>query len=184
VIKAIPEFTESLTRIDKLPGAINIKEKYVKAVKMINNNTTRKYNTWKLHVHKLTEIVTDKMSETYQIYVIDDNSKETLLNDRKFAADKVKELRTYCRNYHKENLITIDKSVIRLLWKEVNQKLVDPFAKVNSAMSTTSHKSQSANFYNVFVDMDDIFKNTVIDEAIRLLYTSCTRTVNELHIMI
>ena len=183
-IKGISEFTENLSGIDKIKNSIDIKEKYIRSIKSINKNTVRKYNAWKLHVHKLSEIVVDKTPETHVIYVVNDNSAEQLKKDREFVANSIKELRTYYKNYHKENLMTIDKLVIRLLWKEVNQKLVDPFAKVNQSASCTTHKSQSGSFYNVFVDMDDIFKNNNLDEALRLLYTSMSRTRNELHMSI
>lgn len=186
VTKAIPDFTENLTShgISRIKNSNDIIEKYIRTVKLINKNTTRKYNAWKLYVHKLAELITDKISQTHAIYVCNDDSKETLTKDRKYVAECIKELRLYYKNYHKENLLAIDKLVIRVLWKEVNQKLVDPFAKVNHSASCTTHKSQSASFYNVFVDVDDIFKNQDIDEAKRLFYTAASRTRNELHILI
>jgi len=184
VVKAISEFTENLNGISKIKNANDVKEKYVKAIKLINKNTTRKYNAWKLYVHKLADAVIDTIPETYQIYVVNDDSLEILVKDRKYVADRIRELRTYYRNLHKENLNTIDRNVIRPLWKELNKKLVDPFAKVNQATSISCHKSQGSSFYNVFVDMDDILKNNKIEEAKRCLYTAITRTSNELHLLI
>lgn len=185
VVKAIPEFTEALpTKNRKMKNINDIEEKYIKAIKLINKNTIRKYNTWKLYVHKLADIITDGIPDTHQIYVVDDDSNEILVNDRKFVAEKIKELRTYYRNMHKENTLTIDKDIIRPLWKELNKKLVDPFAKVNMAASCSIHRSQGSTFYNVFVDMDDILKNTRLNEAKRCLYTAITRTSNMLFLLI
>lgn len=185
VIKAIPEFTENLPKkITKIKNTHDIEEKYVKTIKLINKGTKRKYNVWKLFVHKLADVIMDTIPETHQIYVIDDNSSQDLKEDRKFAADKIRELRSYYKNLHKENLNIIDSSVIRPLWKELNKKLVDPFANLNLAASISIHRSQGSSFYNVFIDADDILKNKHIDEAKRCLYTACTRVSNELHLLI
>ena len=185
VIKAIPEFTENLSKkIARIKNTHDIEEKYVKTTKMINKGTKRKYNVWKLYVHKLADVITDVIPETHQIYVIDDSSSQTLKEDRGFAAEKIRELRNYYRNLHKENLNVIDSQVIRPLWKELNNRLVDPFANLNLAASISIHRSQGSSFYNVFIDADDILKNKNIDEAKRCLYTACTRVSNELHLLI
>jgi len=184
VLKAIPEFTENLPKKLKIKNTHDIEEKYIRCIKLINKNTKRKYNTWKLYVHKLADVIINTIPDTHQIYVVDDDSLETLKEDRKYAAERIKELRTYYRNMHKENLNTIDTNVIRPLWKELNKKLVDPFANVNTSFSITVHKSQGSSFYNVFIDMDDILKNQRIDEAKRCLYTACTRTSNNLILLI
>ena len=184
VTKAISEFTENLNGISKLKNCNDIKEKYVKAIKLINKNTTRKYNAWKLHVHKLADIISNTIPETHQIYVVNDNSLEILVKDRKYVAERIKELRNYYNNMHKENAENIDRHVIRPLWKELNKKLVEPFAKVNVFFSGTCHRAQGSTYYNVFVDADDILKNNNLDEAKRCLYTAITRTSNELHLYI
>ncbi len=184
VTKSVEEFTENLVGVGKIKNMNDVKEKYIKTVKLINKNTARKYNVWKLYVHKLSEIVTDSIPETQQIYVVNDDSKDLLIKDRKYVAEKIKELRIYYRNMHKENLNTIDNKVIRPLWKELNNKLVDPFANVNVSFSISTHKSQSGTFYNVFVDVDDILKNPKTQEGMRCLYTGLTRTSNELHLLI
>lgn len=185
VIKAIPEFTESLPKKPRgIKNILDIEEKYVRAVKAINQHTKRKYNVWKLYVQKIRELMQDTIPNTYQIYVIDDDSKKALETDREFAGEEIKKLRNYYRNLHKEHLEVIDHQIIRSLWKELNKKFVDPFANVNLAASITTYKSQASTFYNVFVDIEDILRNPRKDEAKRMLYTACTRVSNELHLLI
>lgn len=185
VTKAIPELTESLPKRPRnIKNLLDIEEKYVRTVKLINQHTKRKYNVWKLYVQKLRELMSDTIPNTYQIYVIDDDSKKTLETDREYVGEEIRKLRNYYKNIHKDHLETIDHEIIRSLWKELNKKFVDPFANVNLAASITCHKSQSATFYNVFVDLDDILKNPRQDEAKRTLYTACTRVSNELHLLI
>lgn len=184
VMKGIAEFTEKLPTNRKIKNLHDITEKYIKTIRAINKNTIRKYNSWKLHVQKLTDVVVKQDPETHILYVIDDNSAELLKNDKLKASNEIKKLRDYYKSVHKENISTIENIIIRPLWREFNEKLVDTFANVNTAMSITVHKSQGSNFYNVFVDADDILKNNKIDEAKRAFYTALTRVSNELHILI
>jgi len=185
VTKGIAEFTEQLpTKNNKIKNLHDIVEKYIRTIKIINKSTIRKYSSWKLHVQKLTEVVVKQHPETHILYVIDENSAEILKNDRVKASDEIKKLRDYYKSVHKENISTIENIIIRPLWREFNEKLVDTFANVSTAMSITVHKSQGSNFYNVFVDADDILKNNKIDEAKRAFYTALTRVSNELHILI
>ena len=94
VIKAVTEFTENVPKKSNKVKNINvIAEKYIEIVKFINKNTSRKYSTWKLYVQKLADIITNTIPESYHIYVVDDSSINALLNDRKVAATKIKELR-------------------------------------------------------------------------------------------
>ena len=145
--------------------------------------TKRKYDTWKLFVHKINNSESSEF-EIYQIYVVDDVSLDVLVADRKYAANKIRELRDYYKSVHKEHIHIIDKQILRPLWRELNKNFVDAFARVSQGISLTVHKSQSSSFYNVFVDMDDIFKNNRIEEAKKCLYTAITRTSNILFILI
>ena len=74
--------------------------------------------------------------------------------------------------------------IARPLWKQWHKIFVEPFACVNYGYSITCHKAQGSNFYNVFVDLDDILQNTHATEAKKCAYTAVTRACNELHILI
>lgn len=49
------------------------------------------------------------------------------------------------------------------------------FAKLNSTHALTTHKSQGSSFENVFIDLEDIFKNRNVVERSQLLYVACSR---------
>jgi hypothetical protein len=185
VTKGLSMFVENLLiqkTIDNLAGLLDIKEKYIRTIRAINKLTNRNYNVWKLHVVKLSSIITST-DETYCIYVVDDTSIETLDNDKKIAGDKILELINYYKAAHKEHFNVIDEYIIRKLWKEYNNKFVDTFAKVNMSYAMTTHKSQGSTFHNVFIDMIDILKNFSKIDAYRCLYTAISRTANEVHIL-
>jgi hypothetical protein len=184
VTKVLPTFLENLVlpkRMENMSGILDIKEKYVRIIKAMNKSTNRNYNVWKLHVMKLSSAKTDE--KTHCIYVVNDESIETLNNDKKFAGDKILELINYYKAAHREHFNTIDECVIRKLWKEYNNKFVDTFAKVNMSYAMTTHKSQGSTFHNVFVDMIDILKNFSKIDAYRCLYTAISRTANEVHVL-
>ena len=79
---------------------------------------------------------------------------------------------------------SLKKFIIKPLWKQWHSILINPFANVNYGYSISCHKSQGSNFYNVFVDMDDILKNNRENEYKKCIYTAITRTINEVHILI
>jgi len=189
VVKAIPDFTENLCIKSKIKSLNDIKEKYIRTIKLINKNTTRKYNAWKIAAVKMADTINDDNKSTnnetqQQMYICDDSTIDAWNKDKEFIGSKIKELRNYYRTMHKESMNSIDSRVIRQFWKEYNNKLIDPFANVTYGASITVHKSQSSTYCNVFVDLHDIFKNQNSDEAKKCLYTAITRTSNELHILI
>ena len=79
---------------------------------------------------------------------------------------------------------TTDEYLIRQLWKEWNKIFLEPFAKVNYGNSLTIHRSQGSQFYNVYIDVDDVLNNPEANESKRCLYTALTRTTNELHLLV
>ena len=75
-------------------------------------------------------------------------------------------------------------SISKVLWKNIHQNLIEPFAEVSYGYSITCHKAQGSNFYNVYIDANDIMKNMKENEMKRCLYTAFTRTVNNLKVLI
>ena len=75
-------------------------------------------------------------------------------------------------------------SISKVLWKNIHQNLIEPFAEVSYGYSITCHKAQGSNFYNVYIDANDIMKNMKENEMKRCLYTAFTRTVNNLRVLI
>ena len=183
-VKTIPRLTENLdNKTSRIKNIHDIKEKYLRKVKEINKAIKRKYNVWKIIVVKLN-IDSQEDEKEYPIYVVDESSIGAIESDIEIARNKIKELVSYYNSIHKENINTIDNLIISKLWKEFNNKFIDPFAQINYGFSITVHKSQASTFYNVFVDLHDIFKNKNSEEAKKCLYTAVTRTSNELHILI
>jgi hypothetical protein len=85
---------------------------------------------------------------------------------------------------YKEKQSQIERLIINALWKQWHLLLVAPFANVNYGYSISCHKGQGSNFYNVFVDVNDILQNTRESEVKKCLYTATTRAVNELFLLI
>lgn len=185
VIKVISPFSDKLSNRNKKTNFIDLENRYKKTVNTINKLSDRKYKSWKLFVHKLTDImVKNTIPEIYQLYVVKDCDKKKLENDRNMIATHIHDLRKQYNIFHKENINNIDKNIIRPLWRKWNEKFIEPFANVNYGTAMTVHKSQSSTYCNVFVDINNILKMNKLHEMKRCLYTAVTRSANELHLLI
>jgi hypothetical protein len=176
-------------KVRKMKNSRFIEEQFKRVIQTINTKTNRKYDVFKVDVNKIhTEQTVDTtLSEPaalYQIYILRKTSIDKLNEDKQFASNKIKELRQLYLAHLKDQSTALDKKVIKPLWKEYNNRFVNPFANINIAFSITTHKSQGSTFYNVYVDAHDILLNNNDNEAKRCLYTAATRTSNELHILI
>ena len=165
----------------KLKDARYIEKKYVPTIELINKSTLRTYKCWTLTVQKLSDNISE--GELYDIHVIDDSEIKTLDNDKVYVTAQIKNLRRTLLAGLKNKSKQIDEHVIKQLWKEWYKIFIESFADVNYGYSISCHKAQGSNFYNVYVDAHDVFKNSNQDEMKRCFYTAVTRTSNELHIL-
>jgi hypothetical protein len=152
---------------------------------VINDETTRIYVCWKLTVERVINDDGHKsIADNSIIYVIHDESIKQWNIETEFISNKIKSLRKLLVSKLREKTDTIDANIIKPLWREWHKNMIEPFASVNYGYAITCHKGQGTNFYNVFVDVDDIIKNVNENEAKKCLYTAITRTSNELHLLL
>jgi hypothetical protein len=156
--------------------------KFKQYINKINSLSKREYKCWKIYVKKLQDLDIQE-DNTHQLYVIHDDSLKVLENDKLKILTEIKKLKWELEknpDYSK----TVEKYILKQLWKEWSKIYCEPFANVNIGCSISCHKSQSSTYYNVFVDADDILNNNNNDEAKRCIYTALTRASNEIHILI
>jgi hypothetical protein len=58
--------------------------------------------------------------------------------------------------------------------------IIEEYAKLNYGYAMTVHKSQSATFENVYIDIEDIYKNKIEHEISKMLFTAITRASTKL----
>ena len=183
-VKQCSKFSEGLPKsINRLKNHMVLENKFGTLVKNLNSHTKRNYNIWKLYVNKLSDVVSEE-SIPCGISVIEDKSEENLGNEKLYCANAIKKFRGMMLSEFKTQIKTIDKIIIRQLWREWNKIFIEPFAKVNYGCAITTHKSQSSTYSTVFIDVDDILNNNSQNEAKRCLYTALTRASNEVHLLI
>lgn len=183
VIKQIEAFNFKLSDDGKRMKESKYIEKRSKPIiDKINKMTKRVYRCWRLNVSRVTEKI-DQIEDTYDIYILDEIDRNILEADKAFSGSMIKKLRSMMQGICPK-MKQIDKNVIKPLWREWHRLFIESFANVNYGYAISCHKGQGSNFYNVFVDAHDIFKNQRIDEMKRCLYTAMTRTSNELHVLI
>lgn len=189
-IKVLSTFVDTITiknlsgdlgkSISKIKNFNVIHSVYKKYIDKINVCTERKYKVWRLNVVKLSDCNTN----AYDIMTIHHESREKLNNDKKICMEIIKNMRYEMMSKFKQQIKTIDRAIIKKIWKEWSKLFIDQFANVNYGFTITSHKSQGSTFYNVYIDCDDILNNNNNDEAKRCMYTSLTRASNKLKLLI
>ena len=151
-------------------------------IKLINQNIKFVHSCYKLYVSKLLVDTDDNVS--HQIFVLDDSSEKIIETDFKFVSTEIIKLVKYYESVHKEHIAIVDKFLIRPLWKELNAKLNDPYAKVTYGGSITTHRGQGITLGTCFIDLNDMFKNYNLNDTKRCIYTSITRAANEVHLLV
>jgi hypothetical protein len=162
-------------------GSITIEDKCKKFIRFINahiNNIT--FKCWALCVKKIC----DDSNKYNFIRVLDDSEKEKYKELKLTITSYISDFSNKMLYGYKEKEKFIEQNVIKLMWEQFHSTIVSPFAKVDYGYSITCHKSQGSNFYNVFVDVNDILKNKNQDEVKKCTYTAVTRTSNELFLLI
>jgi hypothetical protein len=174
-------FSSKLTKSAKRLKSNQIfKLKVKKLVNLLNANTNRIFNVWKLEINKITDIISNNKVNKYVIYVVKDKDKDKLEKEKEFCRKRIGELRDYFFSNYKEIKEQIDLYIIRPLWEQYSKIFNEPFANVNYGYCTTVHKSQGSTYYNVYIDLEDILNNSNVDEMKRCMYTSVTRSSNSL----
>lgn len=167
-----------------LKNSQEIIKKYKSAVNKINTLTKKIYTAWQLNVTRLSDGVLDQNArKEYTMYVVHNKSSELLKYDSQTI---VKIIQLLLKNYQISNpnqMATIERCIMKPLWKYWNENFVAQFASVIFGYSITTHKAQGSTFNNVFIDADDILQNTNLTEVKRCIYTSHTRCSNEIHIL-
>lgn len=156
---------------------------YKKMLDKIDKNTKRQYDCWELNVSRVTDDV-DIKDNVYLIYVIHDDFEKLYKYDKDFISSSIRQLYFVLSKKMSSKKEQIEQYVIKPVWQKFHKKFIEVFANVNYGYAITCHKGQGSNFYNVFVDVNDIMKNENDTEMKKCLYTAVTRASNELHVLL
>jgi len=165
---------------EKIENLKQYEDFYKKTLDKIVPNVKKTYKCWKLYVTRLS----DKNNETSVIYIIHKDYEKIYETEKTYIENCIKIMRQKLIAKYKEKSSVIDNHIVKYFWKNYHQIYIQPFANVNYGYCITSHKAQGSTFYNVFVDLENIVKNTNENEMKRCLYTALSRTSNELHILV
>lgn len=160
----------------KLKNEQLLKKRYDEFIYSIKKSYKLSYKCYELKINKIGD------KKSVPVFVIHE--------DDILAYDRYMPLIQSCiKNFLITNSpdINREKQIIenigKPLWKNFHETCIEPFAKLSYGYAITCHKAQGSNYYNVYVDANDIMKNNKDSEMRRCLYTSFTRTVNELNIL-
>jgi hypothetical protein len=173
-----------ITLNDELKNYKELNKKYNMVVDRINHILTN-YYCYKLKVMTLNR----DNCNIITIYVIHETQLDKYNSDKNNIYDILINFNEYIKNNfikdneNNEEIEYIEKNIIKSLWKFWHKIFVEPYANVTYGYSVTCHKAQGTNFDNVFVDINDIEKNTNKSEMKKCIYTAITRTTNEIHLL-
>ena len=168
---------KKMSQVVKIEGMIKtlvdgINEFYCKDVKFM---------CWILKVHRCGE----EDSNTMHLVVLDNESHEKYEKHKSDTSLAIKNFSKQMLNQYRTSTASIERHIIKPLWKQWHKVFIEPFANVNYGYSITCHKGQGSGFYDVYIDLDDILHNSQRPiEAKKCAYTAATRAINELNILI
>lgn len=184
IVKNVQLMTQRLD-IFKTPDYLNehieykiYKNKCLSIIENINN-TLKTYRCWNLTVQKLSD-----KTDTFDITIICDEEINKYKNDKEIIIEQIKSFKKYLIKNSRIKQNIINEYIIKSLWKQYHKNLIQPFANVSYGYAITCHKSQGSNFHNVFVDLNDILKNTKENEMKKCVYTAMTRTIDKLYLLV
>lgn len=184
ITKKIADFSDYNREIIKLQNGKYYDGKYRETIQNINKFTTRQYLCWALTVKRLEDTMGIPDESVSTIYVIHEDSEKLWEDEKKYISESIKRLRKHLVSKFRTKASTIDNYITKKLWKDFHKSVIAPFANINYGYAITCHKGQGSNFYNVFVDGDDVVKNGRENETKKCLYTAMTRASNELHMLL
>lgn len=190
-MRSIPNLKNQLNKkAQKLQNSKSYETKYTECINNINSSTQRAYLCWKLSVVKIGDpnYEAEKQGQAEKkdaniIYVIHEKDEKKYNTEKLYIKMEILKLIKFYNQRFKNKMSTIELNIIKPLWNEFHTNMRDPFACVSYGYAITCHKGQGSNFFNAFVDIDDILKNIKENESKKCLYTAVTRTSNELYLL-
>jgi hypothetical protein len=148
-----------------------------------NKLLENKFNIFSLDINKISDIL-DKIEPlpAYNMSIMKTNEKydeikkkfteiiQNLEHETKHLISKFE-----LNDMEKTNYLADISKKINAFWRKWNSNVIDKIAQLNYGYAITCHKSQSATFEHIFIDIDDILSNKNQLESLKCLYTAITR---------
>jgi hypothetical protein len=183
---------KSTTNFLNLKDALDEKfEKYyLKLNKLIKNN---KILVYKMALNKISDLTEQQEIPIYYVYSIHTDSEKLHQKIQEVFDEYILKLKIICAKIVDKSEISniqkcdinneVDKKINKL-YSDLQTNTSECFAQLNYGYCITVHKSQGSTFKNVFIDVNDIFDKSKIDETTKCLYTSITRSSKSLNMYI
>jgi hypothetical protein len=180
----------SITKTKKLSD--NINNLIIENLEKMNELLSKKIKVYKILINKVNF---DKTKEEPQYYLntIHESSEKDFLKIKNDCNEIIIIIKNSCyayidklKNKDTNEICDIQNEIeikIGKIWDNYNN-IIDEIAKLNYSYSITIHLSQSKTYNNVYIDINDVFKNDNLSEKKKLLYTAITRASNSLKLLI
>ena len=179
-----------ITKTKKLSEEIN--NLIIINLEKINELLSIKIKVYKILIQKLI-FEQNTPEPTYSLNTIHETSEKIFTKIKNDCSEIIVNIKDTCYKYI-DNLKNKDKNEICDIQNEIEIKIgkiwdnfniiIDEIAKLNYSYAITIHLSQSKTYNNVYIDINDVFKNDNLSEKKKLLYTAITRASNSLNLLI
>jgi hypothetical protein len=153
-------------------GCDNMNKKYRFAI--INEDYLDKYNTLKKRV---LSILSKCSSKKIKFTRKESTTLKSSLND-----EVIEDLLNALGPYHQESGVIKSIPYSLLFGHYWNHMFVEPILDWDYGYFITTHKSQGSDYDHVFVDGNNIMRNTKLTEKDKLIYTGLSRAKSKLNI--
>jgi len=180
-----------ITKTKKLSDELN--NLIIENLEKMNIILDKKIKVYNLTIIKLTFGENNEEQQLYNLNTIHESSELVFTKIKNECNEIIINIKNICYSYidklkNKDNneICNIQNEIeikIGKIWDNYNI-IIDEMAKLNYSYSITVHLSQSKTYNNVYIDIDDIFKNENLSEKKKLLYTAITRASYSLNLLI
>ena len=178
-----------ITKTKKLSDDIN--NLIIENLEKMNEILSKKIKVYKILIMKVS--FEKKEEPKYYLNTIHETSEKDFLKIKNDCNEIIINIKDNCykyidkiKNKDTNEICDIQNEIeikIGKIWDSYNN-IIDEIAKLNYSYSITIHLSQSKTYNNVYIDINDVFKNDNLSEKKKLLYTAITRASNSLNLLI
>lgn len=166
-----------------------LSSRYKTLIEKINSRIITNIPIYRLTTNKLIngKCATDSNCDTEYILYVPKLSFTNILNKNFYVVKLfINDFNNFVSSKFKDQkkIDYVNEHIMVPLWTSIKNIFVKPYANFSISFATTTYKSQSSTYANVFVDIDNILLSDDLECAQKSIYTAITRTSRQLHLLI
>ena len=134
------------------------------------------FEVYELQVHRIPEVLINGETPKFTIHTLNPFFNKQINQMKTTSFNLIRSRMSDLCKENKSSEKIIYQLIAPIFWTYRDSVLFAPFAELSYGYSMTTHKSQASTFGTIFVDIDDIMKNSDDSNKKKCLYTAVTRS--------